>query len=144
MTSWVQVPEGSPFPATNLPYGVFSYDGEPPRVGVALGDHVLDLAPVAAVEGLAGGHVFAGDRLLAIEWRGRAWTAASPFLPELAARAHSPRMELYDTPIFGAVLASPGSYSASFSPVISRRRLSFGSGAVPGAVGADNASNPYM
>jgi fumarylacetoacetase len=43
--SWVPVPDGSPFPETNLPYGVFSRAGEPARVGVAIGDHVLDLAP---------------------------------------------------------------------------------------------------
>jgi fumarylacetoacetase len=44
MTSWVPVPESSPFPVQNLPYGVFSCDGDLPRVGVAIGDHVLDLA----------------------------------------------------------------------------------------------------
>lgn len=46
MTSpcWVPVPEGSPFPLHNLPYGVFAPHGAAPRVGVAIGDHVLDLA----------------------------------------------------------------------------------------------------
>ena len=48
MTSWVEVPDGTPFPPTNLPYGVFSYAGQGPRVGVALGEHVIDLAPLAA------------------------------------------------------------------------------------------------
>ncbi|GAB3425018.1 fumarylacetoacetase [Flindersiella endophytica] len=42
------VPEGSPFPLQNLPYGVFSLPDESPRVGVALGDYVIDLAPLAA------------------------------------------------------------------------------------------------
>ncbi|MDQ3432070.1 MAG: fumarylacetoacetase [Actinomycetota bacterium] len=42
--TWVEVPEGSPFTAANLPYGVFSRPGEPPRVGVAIGDHVLDVS----------------------------------------------------------------------------------------------------
>ena len=84
MTSWVQVPDGSPFPATNLPYGVFSYDGEPPRVGVALGDHVLDLAPVAAIEGLDGGHVFQAPSLAPFMALGRpAWTAVRSWLTEL-------------------------------------------------------------
>ncbi|MDQ1586263.1 MAG: fumarylacetoacetase, partial [Actinomycetota bacterium] len=45
MTSWLPVPEGSPFPVENLPYGVFSRGDEDPRVGVAVGDHVIDLAP---------------------------------------------------------------------------------------------------
>ncbi|SDS55415.1 fumarylacetoacetase [Actinopolymorpha singaporensis] len=49
-TSWVPVPEGSPFTVHNLPYGVFSLPDEEPRVGVAIGDHVLDLAPLAASE----------------------------------------------------------------------------------------------
>jgi fumarylacetoacetase len=48
--SWVPVPAGSPFPMTNLPYGVFSRAGEPARVGVAIGDHVLDLAPALGEE----------------------------------------------------------------------------------------------
>lgn len=44
--TWVPVPPGSPFPITNLPYGVFAPPGAPPRVGVAIGEHVLDLAAV--------------------------------------------------------------------------------------------------
>ncbi|MGW7518552.1 fumarylacetoacetase [Streptomyces sp. NPDC054796] len=46
MTSpcWVPVPEDSPFPLHNLPYGVFAPAEGPPRIGVAIGDHVLDLA----------------------------------------------------------------------------------------------------
>ncbi len=43
--SWVDVPAGSDFPIDNLPYGAFSAaPGDPPRIGVAIGDHVLDLA----------------------------------------------------------------------------------------------------
>lgn len=45
--SWVPVPDGSDFPLANLPYGVFSRPGEAPRVGVAIGAQVLDLAGVA-------------------------------------------------------------------------------------------------
>ena len=85
MTStWMDVPEGSPFPATNLPYGVFSYDGEAPRVGVALGDDVLDLAPLAAAEGLDGGHVFESPSLNPFLAMGRpAWSAVRSWLIEL-------------------------------------------------------------
>jgi fumarylacetoacetase len=44
-SSWVPVPAGSPFPVQNLPYGVFAGAGEDrPRIGVAIGDYVLDLA----------------------------------------------------------------------------------------------------
>jgi fumarylacetoacetase len=41
----VEIPDGSPFPLTNLPYCVFSRPGEPARVGAAVGDHLVDLAP---------------------------------------------------------------------------------------------------
>ncbi|WP_055585952.1 fumarylacetoacetase [Peterkaempfera griseoplana] len=46
--SWVPVPDGSPFPVQNLPYGVFSPPGGAPRVGVAIGDRVLDISAVWA------------------------------------------------------------------------------------------------
>ncbi len=84
MTTWTDVPAGSPFPATNLPYGVFAHGGEAPRVGVALGDHVLDLAPLAAVEGLDGGHVFQAPTLNPFLAMGRpAWSAVRSWLVEL-------------------------------------------------------------
>ena len=67
--SWVPVPEGSPFPLQNLPYGVFSRPGEPARVGVAIGDQVLDVAGLAA------------DGLLA----GREWFTAGSLNPFMAA-----------------------------------------------------------
>jgi len=43
--SWVTSANDSPdFPIQNLPFGVFrSNDGEAPRIGVAIGDHILDL-----------------------------------------------------------------------------------------------------
>ena len=41
--SWVPVPEGSDFPLQNLPYGIFRRAGEAARIGVAIGDQVLDL-----------------------------------------------------------------------------------------------------
>jgi fumarylacetoacetase len=44
--TWVEVPSGSDFPIENLPYGAFSTDNGHPRIGVAIGDRVLDLAPV--------------------------------------------------------------------------------------------------
>jgi fumarylacetoacetase len=47
LESWVGVPTDSDFPIQNLPYGVFSTEGRSPRVGVAIGDHILDLAALA-------------------------------------------------------------------------------------------------
>ena len=58
MKTWVEGADGSLFDVDNLPYGVFSLPGEEPRVGVRIGDQVLDLAPVAAAEMLDVHHVF--------------------------------------------------------------------------------------
>src|ERR1700716_1698081 len=44
LRSFISVDPTSDFPIQNLPYGVFSSrDGLAPRVGVAIGDYVLDL-----------------------------------------------------------------------------------------------------
>src|ERR1700675_229965 len=44
LRSFIPVDPASDFPIQNLPYGVFSAkDGLAPRVGVAIGDYVLDL-----------------------------------------------------------------------------------------------------
>ncbi len=52
LRSFIPVDAGSDFPIQNLPYGVFSTAALPTsRVGVAIGDHVLDLAVLEA-EGL--------------------------------------------------------------------------------------------
>ncbi|MBT8191870.1 MAG: fumarylacetoacetase [Acidimicrobiia bacterium] len=42
--SWVDGSESSGFPIQNLPYGVFRRTGDRPRVGVAIGNSVLDLS----------------------------------------------------------------------------------------------------
>ncbi len=47
--SFVPVSPDSHFPIQNLPYGVFSTPGTSPRVGVAIGDFVLDLAGLEQV-----------------------------------------------------------------------------------------------
>ena len=44
LRSFVDVDPASDFPIQNLPYGVFSSgDARAPRIGVAIGNHVLDL-----------------------------------------------------------------------------------------------------
>src|SRR6201990_1654726 len=44
LSSCIYVDPASDFPIQNLPYGVFSAkDGLAPRIGVAIGDYVLDL-----------------------------------------------------------------------------------------------------
>ncbi|MDX1419773.1 MAG: fumarylacetoacetase [Rubricoccaceae bacterium] len=48
MRSFLEIPSESPFSLHNLPYGVFTRRGHADaRVGVAVGDHVLDLAVLA-------------------------------------------------------------------------------------------------
>ena len=49
LTSWVRVPADSDFPIQNLPFGIFSTADRSARPGVAIGEHILDLADVAAM-----------------------------------------------------------------------------------------------
>lgn len=48
LRSWVESANSATteFPLNNLPYGVFSIGGQAPRCGVAIGDHILDMAAV--------------------------------------------------------------------------------------------------
>ena len=46
LQSWVEVPEGSDFPIQNIPFGIFKTSYSEGRVGVRIGNHVLDLAAV--------------------------------------------------------------------------------------------------
>jgi len=43
LVSWVEVPENSDFPVQNLPLGVFKTEQLKPRVGMRIGDFVLDM-----------------------------------------------------------------------------------------------------
>ncbi|MDH3426711.1 MAG: fumarylacetoacetase [Acidimicrobiia bacterium] len=54
--SWLPVPVGSDFPIQNLPFGVFHQVGDTPRMGVAIGNRILDL-DIIAEAGLFDGHV---------------------------------------------------------------------------------------
>ena len=72
MSTWVEGAAGSLFDVDNLPYGVFSRPGEDARVGVRIGDRVLDLSPVAAVEMPEVQHVLERPSLNAFLAEGRA------------------------------------------------------------------------
>jgi len=51
LRSFIPVAPDSDFPIQNLPYGIFSDPAnQQPRVGVAIGDYILDLAAVAAAD----------------------------------------------------------------------------------------------
>lgn len=45
--SWIDIAPGSDFPIQNLPFGVFETEERGPRLGVAIGEYVLDLYAVA-------------------------------------------------------------------------------------------------
>jgi len=96
-TTWVDGAAGSLFDVDNLPYAVFSHGDEPGRVGVRIGDHVLDLAPVAAAEMLEVAHVFEApglDPLLALgraHWAGVGWRACRGRRAEAGGARGGPR-----------------------------------------------------
>jgi len=82
--SWVPGAAGSSYDVDNLPYGVFTRDEEPPRVGVRIGDFVLDVAPVAAGEMLDSAHVFEATSLNPLMGLGRpAWHSVRSWLVSL-------------------------------------------------------------
>jgi fumarylacetoacetase len=60
---FLPIPVDHPFPIQNLPYGVFSGREEGPRVGVAIGDYVLDLSVLSEAGLLPSYGVFAEPSL---------------------------------------------------------------------------------
>jgi len=46
----IDIPENSDFSIHNIPFGIFSTKERSPRVGVAIGDSILDLAAIAALD----------------------------------------------------------------------------------------------
>lgn len=46
LNPWIQIPESSDFSIYNLPFGIFSTAESQKRVGVALGDQIIDLVEV--------------------------------------------------------------------------------------------------
>ncbi len=43
----IQIPQNTDFSIHNIPFGIFSSEDRSPRVGIAIGDHVLDLVMVS-------------------------------------------------------------------------------------------------
>ncbi len=43
LKSWVQVPNHSDFTIYNLPFGIFKNKRLSPRIGIAIGDKIVDL-----------------------------------------------------------------------------------------------------
>ena len=46
----IEIPENSDFSIHNIPFGIFSTQDRSPRIGVAIGEHILDLAAVAELD----------------------------------------------------------------------------------------------
>lgn len=92
---WISVPEGSGFDVDHLPYGVFSRLGSGRRVGVRIGDYVLDLAPVLHDD------AFAAPSLNQFLARGRgAWSDARAWITELLTDpAHRDTVEPHLVPL---------------------------------------------
>src|SRR3954452_12731891 len=66
--TWLELPENTGFGPANLPYGVFSTPGSAPRTGIAVGDHVLDLAAVTGDPAHASGSLNAFMALGPAAW----------------------------------------------------------------------------
>jgi len=43
LTSWLPIPQNTDFSIYNLPFGIFSHKNSSPKIGVAIGDQILDL-----------------------------------------------------------------------------------------------------
>jgi fumarylacetoacetase len=82
--TWLDIPADHPFGLANLPYGVFSTQGRPRRVGVRVGDWVLDAGAASEQAGMESGEVWLQPSLNAFLAEGRpAWEAARAWLVEL-------------------------------------------------------------
>jgi fumarylacetoacetase len=117
MTTWVEVPADSEFGLSNLPYGVFSTPGASPRVGVRIGDHVLDVSEVTRI---GRDEVGVGDGPdLTAAWEqpslnaflqlGRpAWTTAREWLTEVLSNpVHEKRTRPHLVPLADATMHLP-------------------------------------
>ncbi|HEU5030901.1 MAG TPA: fumarylacetoacetase [Spirillospora sp.] len=107
--SWVEIDEDDGFGIENLPYGVFSRPGEMPRVGVAIGAYVLDLAGLSAAGLVEDRHYFASGSLNAFMVAGRpAWQANRARLTELLTdAAHRQQVEPHLIPVADVEVLRP-------------------------------------
>ncbi|WP_436777549.1 fumarylacetoacetase [Yinghuangia sp. YIM S09857] len=95
MTStWLPVAADHPFGTGNLPYGVFTTTEDPsPRIGVAIGDHILDVGAVAQATGSDHTTVLSAANLNPLMAAGRpVWTTVraeiTAWLTDTAYRPH--------------------------------------------------------
>lgn len=97
---------GCDFPLQNLPYGVFSVNGDAPRCGVAIGDQILDLAAAEAAGLIDAQGTFAAPQLNDFMALGRdVWAATRARLTQLLAEGATEALPL--VPIADATLHLP-------------------------------------
>ena len=100
--TWVDIPANHPFGLATLPYGVFSTtDPDLRRVGVRIGDLVLDAGPAAEFVGMESGVCWAQPSLNHFLSLGQpAWKAARAWLTEVLSNpAHREAIEPYLIPL---------------------------------------------
>ena len=111
-TSWIDSANDGQthFPLQNLPYGVFSVKGQSPRVGVAIGDQIVDLAALddAGLLPAAAKGTFAGTTLNRFIALGRpAWTETRKRLTALLSGEDAALRDKALVPMSAAALHLP-------------------------------------
>ncbi len=82
--TWVDGAAGGGHDVDHLPYAVFSHGGDDPRVGVRVGDLVVDLAPLAASERDQHGELVRATSLAPLMRAGpRSWRSLRGWLVDL-------------------------------------------------------------
>ncbi len=107
--TWLDLPAHHPFGVHNLPYGVFSTGGADRRVGVRVGDHVLDLAACAERAGMESAAVWRAGSLNPFLDLGReAWASGRTWLVEqLANEAHRDAVQPHLLPVADVTMHLP-------------------------------------
>jgi fumarylacetoacetase len=107
--SWVEGAAGSPYGVHNLPYGVFVHACVPPRIGVRIGDFVLDLDGAEAAGLILAGGALRQSSLNDFLALGHAqWGAVRQRIVELLTLpAHRPAVAPLLYPLAEVVLVLP-------------------------------------
>ncbi len=110
MTSWLDLPADHPFGLATLPFGVFSTDDpDLRRVGVRVGDYVLDAARAAETAGMESGVSWEQPSLNHYLALGpQAWAAARAWLTQvLSDEAYRDAVEPHLLPLSAVTLHLP-------------------------------------
>ncbi|MEV1329509.1 fumarylacetoacetase [Micromonospora costi] len=107
--TWVTGADGSAYGVGNLPYGVFAHDGRDPRIGVRIGDFVLDLTGAEAAGLVLAAGAFGRPTLNDFMALGRPqWTAVRQRVTELLTdTAHRAAVEPLLVPLADVRLLLP-------------------------------------